>query len=288
MSLSVGIENLLVGNGSTELIHLLPRACLSQGNRCLIFSPTFGEYASASELAGAEVHFVHSHPAQSFNWPLCEALQAIEQLRPSVVFPCNPNNPTGVYLGSDYIAQLIEVVGAEELLVLDDAYVPFADGQWDSLSLFDSGNIAILRSMTKDHALAGLRLGYVVAHPKLISAVRKIQPAWSVNAVALAADVAALEDDSHVLAAGETIKKARAYLYRELRSLGISTTDSSANFLLAHVGDAARIRSALLRRRIAVRDCASFGLPVCIRIAVRKPEECTQLMSALRTVLGHD
>ena len=142
--------------------------------------------------------------------------------------------------------------------------------------------------MTKDHALAGIRLGYLVADAAVVARVRHLQPAWSVNAVAQAAGIAALDDDAHVAAAAGVISEAKKQLYDGLDGLGVSATPSLANFVLARVGDAAEVRRQLLLRRIAVRDCTSFGLPEHIRIAVRRPAECARLVEALGEVLPFD
>ena len=164
---------------------------------------------------------------------------------------------------------MLDAVGDNGLLALDDAFAPLADCPWDSSPLLAGGNLALMRSMTKAHALAGARLGYLVAEPEVVSAARCLQPAWSVNAVAQAAGFAALEDADHVAAARKVISTAKAYLYRELEGLGIPAVPSAANFVLVRVGDARKVRGDLLRHRIAVRDCTSFGLPEYIRIAVR-------------------
>ncbi len=285
--LGVGTDNLVVGNGSTELIHLLARACLRRQDTCLIFSPTFGEYEAAAKMAGAGVHLYWTDEAQRFRWPIDGAVEEIARMRPRMVFLCNPNNPTGVYLGYGDIERIRRAISEESLLVLDEAYVPLADQRCDSLPILREGNVAFLRSMTKDHALAGVRLGYLIAQPGVVSAVQEIQPAWSVNAVAQAAGIAALEDEEHVEAASKVILQAKEYLSSELEALGIPVTPSSANFLMARVNDATRVRSALLRHKIAVRDCTSFGLPEYIRVAVRKREECARLIESLRDVLEH-
>lgn len=283
--LNVAIDKLMIGNGSTELIHLVARACLGPGERCLILAPTFGEYEAAAAIAGADVHTLHASENRGFRWSVDAAVRIIREMRPGVVFLCNPNNPTGAYLERDVVRQLNTAVGESGLLVLDNAYAELSDCRWDSLPLLGTGSLVILNSMTKDHALAGVRLGYMVAEPSVVTAVRRLQPAWSVNAVAQAVGIAALEDEAHVARAREVILEAKAYLYRELEKLRVPVTHSATNFVLARVGDAAKIRSALLRRRMAVRDCASFGLPEHIRIAVRRPEECARLIGALRDVL---
>ena len=170
-------------------------------------------------------------------------------------------------------------------MVLDNAYVSLADYQWDSIPLLRHGNVAVLHSMTKDHALAGFRLGYLVAAPDVIAAVRELPPAWSVNSVAQAAGLAALAVEDYVAAGRKVVQEAKAYLRRELGALGIPANPSVTNFLLTRVGDAPKERNALLRQRIAVRDCTSFGLPQYIRIATRSPEECATLVEALKEVM---
>ena len=284
----VGVERLMIGNGSTELIHLLARAKLRPRSRCLIFAPTFGEYEAAAGLAGADVRFFRASEADGFKWSLPAAVREIETLRPAVVFLCNPNNPTGVYLDEDDVRDLSSAVGPDGLLVLDASYAPFADGEWDANPLLSCGNVALLRSMTKDHGIAGVRLGFMAARPPVVDAARRLQPSWSVNAVAQAVGIAALEDEAHVAAARRVICESRAYLCEQLAAMDLSALPSATNFLLARVGDATRVRRALLRRRLVVRDCTSFGLPAYIRIAVRRPEECALLTGALRDVLVHE
>lgn len=284
--IGVGADHLLVGNGATELIHLLARAILRPGDHCLLFTPTFGEYEAAALLAGADVHSFRAHERDAFHWPIDAALDRIRELRPALAFLCNPNNPTGVYLDRETVECIRQAVGCDGLLVLDDAYVTFMDQPWRTEPLLDGGNVAILRSMTKDHALAGVRLGYLVASPAVCDAGRALQPAWSVNAIAQAAGVAALDNDAHVEAARDVIRDAKAYLCARFTAMGLPVTPSAANFLLVEVDHGARLRTDLLRRGLVVRDCASFGLPAHIRIAVRRRDECVRLVDALQGVLG--
>ncbi|MCY4114469.1 MAG: histidinol-phosphate transaminase [Chloroflexi bacterium] len=285
--LGVDTDQLMVGNGSTELIHLLARAHMPPWSTCLVFAPTFGEYEAAADATGARVKFVVSAAADGFTWSMDTAVETIATTRPAMVFLCNPNNPTGVYLDCESAERLSEAVGSGGLLVLDTSYVPLADAGWDALPLLRCGNVALLRSMTKDHALAGVRLGYMAAQPPVIEATRDLQHSWSVNAIAQAVGVAALGDEAHVAAAREVIAEAKDYLEAQLTALGVPAAPSAANFMLVRVGDATGVRQALLRRRILVRDCTSFGLPDYIRIAVRRREECVRLVAALREVLAH-
>ena len=287
----VGPEQILVGNGSTELIHLLAGAYLRDGERrdgerAFIFTPTFGEYEAACNAAGAAVHGVTAAEASAFRWDLDTALKAIRAQRPRLVFLCNPNNPTGVYLDQTTVCSIARAVDDDSLLVLDEAYVPLTDEAWSSLPLLQLGNVVLLRSMTKDYALAGLRLGYMLCHPGVVERVRRLQTTWSVSSLAQAAGIVALEDDNRYLERSrETIRLGKAYLRRELHAMGVSVAPSMANFLLVKTGGATGVRLALLKRGICVRDCTSFGLPDYTRIGIRKMEDCQRLIVELQEVL---
>ena len=283
--LDVEIDRVMIGNGCTELIHLLAQAWLRPGDMCLIFSPTFSEYEVAAVRSGARVQVVRAAGEDGFSWSVEAAGHLLRRTRPKVAFLCNPNNPTGSYSSPDEVGRLQSVLAGEGLLVLDNSYGALADTIWDFVPLLRTGSIAILRSMTKDHALAGLRLGYLLADPPVVRATRQLQPAWSVNALAQSAGLAALDDERHIVAARKTISEAKQYLYRELGRLGVPFISSAANFMLVRVGDACGVRSALMARGLAVRDCTSFGMPEWIRISVRRSEECRRLVRALGEVL---
>ena len=180
-------EQILVGNGSTELIHLTAMACLARRKRAIIFTPTFGEYEAACQAQDADIIGIAADESAAFGWDISAAAALIAKRRPAVVFLCNPNNPTGRYLPEDDARRIAEAVGADGLLLLDEAYLPFVARRWDSLPLLDMGNVALLRSMTKDYGLTALRLGYMLAPPAIIERVGRRQHSWSVNALAQAA-----------------------------------------------------------------------------------------------------
>ena len=285
--LGVRRERILVGNGSTELIHLIARARLRPADRAAILSPTFGEYEAACRLQQVEPVPIAASPGGRFRWDIPEAARRMAELRPAVVFICNPNNPTGTYLGQSEVEACARAVGDAGLLVVDEAYASFVDERWDATALLDADNVALLRSMTKDHGLTGLRLGYMLAPARLVGEARRFQYTWSVNAAAQAAGIAALRDPDHAVEGRRVVKAAREYLVRELRALGLACASPSANFLLVEVGDAPDMRHALLtRHRMCVRDCSSFGLPGHIRIGVRGKEDSRRLIDALRDVLA--
>ncbi len=290
---AVGVDpaNVLPGNGSTELIHLLAKAFLGPEDSAIIFAPTFGEYAAACRVEGVEpTEIVPPDAAKGgglFEWDIPLALDRIAELSPALVFLCNPNNPTGVYLAETAVRSVAESLRGGGVLVLDEAYVPFVEEAWNSIPLLSMGNVVLLRSMTKDYALTGLRLGYLLAPEKTVGRVRRFQYSWSVNAAAQAAGIAALSDHQHVSRGREVIRQGREYVRGMANGLGIECPPASANFLLLKVGRGQEVRTALLREhRICVRDCASFGLPEYIRVGVRTMEDNRRLIEGLRQVLS--
>ena len=284
--LGIAPNRILAGNGSTELIHLLARAYLESEDMAMVFSPTFGEYEAACRLQGV-VPVALSPSDQGFRWDVQAAIDFIADTRPSVVFMCNPNNPTGVYLDEREVARVADALQGVGLLVLDEAYVSFVDRSWNSLPLLSMSNVVLLRSMTKDYALTGLRLGYTLASEEVTERLRRFQYSWSVNAPAQVAGVAALSDSAHLEKGRETVKSGREYLEREARSLDLEYAPPNANFLTLKVGRAAELRMKLLKRhKICVRDCASFGLPEYIRVGIRTMSENRRLIAALAQELG--
>lgn len=278
----VGPDDIVLGNGATEIIHLLARAVLGPGDVGAVVSPTFGEYARAIELAGASA--IPVPRASATRWAMPDVLAALRESRADLTFLCNPNNPTGQYLAESDARAAVEAI-EDGILALDEAYVPFVDGAWSSTPLLGSGRVVLIRSLTKDLALAGLRLGYCIAPPRLADAVRRQQQSWSVNSAALIAGYAALKDADHRARSLDAIRAGRAALIEGLTRLGLPFEPPAANFALVEAGDGADVRSRLLRRGFLVRDCASFGLPSHIRIAVRTVGECDALVEALARVL---
>ena len=284
------IDQILVGNGSTELIHLLARSYLSRPcggvkRSVLTFTPTYGEYAGAGHLEGANIREVVACRKAGFAWDLERAADIIAARKPALAFLCNPNNPTGVYLGSEDVAGLVQAAARSgTLLILDEAYVNFVEQQWDATSLLQGNageSVVLLRSMTKDYALTGLRLGYALASPGIVSRLARLQPDWSVNSLAQVAGLAALADTGYLPAARQAVLDARNFLVDSFWQMGLRPLPSAANYLLVEVGDGSVWRERLMRCGLFVRDCASFGLPDCIRIGIRAMPDCRRLVEAM-------
>lgn len=284
-SLDVGPDSIVVGNGSAELMWLLAMAFLDPGDSALVIGPTFGEYARACRIVGAEVVEIRAAEDRGFRLDALALGVALRQLRPKLAFLCNPNNPTGQILSSSEVEGLLESCEAT-LLVVDEAYLPFSDLQPDLRPCLASGRLLLLRSMTKDHGLAGLRLGYAVALPEIVGWLNRVRPPWSVNVAAQRTGLVALGERGHLEEARRVVAESRAFLTEQLSALGLGVVPSIANFLLVRVGDGAAFRSALMARGVCVRDCASFGLPAYVRIAVRTLLECRRLVEAVRAVVA--
>jgi histidinol-phosphate aminotransferase len=277
------ISSILIGNGSTELIHLITRVFLGGNSAAVILSPTYGEYEMACRLTGIEPVFIKAEEVHGFRWSIPSACKQIKAIAPRIVFLCNPNNPTGVLLKSSDVVK-IAASAAPGLLIIDEAYMPFAYDPWDAATLLGSGNIAVMRSMTKDYALAGIRLGYIIAAHDIIERLKCYQPFWSVNAIAQAVGLAAVNDNDHIAKARKTVAEAKAYLLKSIEDIGIDVVPSSTNFLLIKAGNAKSMRQALLKQGICVRDCTSFGLPQYIRISMQPLPACRRFVESLRAV----
>ena len=281
--LGVAPDNILAGNGAVELIRLIALAYFRYGDSVLIIEPTFGEYEVACRIVGCEVVKQWGKVEESFAPRIEEMVNLIRQHHPRGVFICNPNNPTGQYLSQQEVKKVLDA-GKDSLLILDEAYITFVDQSWSSLDLICQGNVIILRSMTKDYALAGLRLGYAIANKELINGLRKVQPPWNVNIVAQKAGVMALRDTDYLDQCRKRIMEAKKFLVDKLYRIGFPPLPSKTNFLLVRVGDGKSFRTALLRHGILVRDCTSFGLPEYVRIAPRTMPECQKLIATIRTL----
>jgi len=277
--LHVTAEQILVGNGSTELVWLVALAFVRAGDTVVLVGPTFGEYTRAAVLMGARLQQYTAQPANDFRVVPEAIMQVLEEYQPRLVFLCNPNNPTGTCVAPDSIAHWAATF-FRTLFIVDEAYLTFTASAPSVLSV-RRPNMLVLHSMTKAYALAGLRLGYAVGSADVLEALRRARPPWSVNALAQAAGVAALQDTAHLTHCLARIAQAKDGLVAGLRALGLMPVPSTTHFFLVCVGNGAACRQALLQRGILVRDCASFGLPEYIRVATRRPEENARLLTTL-------
>ncbi len=282
--LGISPENILVGSGTTELIRLTALAYLRQGDPVLLLEPTYGEYEVASRLAGARLVRYRAQERNNFTPEIEEVSGLIRQHHPRAVFICNPNNPTGKYLSREDIEKVQKEMD-DGLLVLDEAYIDFVEATWNPFDLTERGNVVVLRSMTKDYGLPGLRLGYAVARQEIIDSLRPALPPWNVNAIAQKVGIAVLEKEEYLRQSLRQVQEAKRFLITELTRLGFKVLPSDANCFLVKTGNAPEFRRSLLKHSILVRDCTSFGLPEYIRIAPRTMPECERLITAIGSLI---
>lgn len=264
--------SILIGNGSNELIHLIGRALLRPSDRSLVVEPTFGEYAHAARLAAAHVVSWRAEEP-SFQIDVELLCFSILRHRPRLVWLCSPNNPTGVRLSETGLSQLAETCAAVDgWLVLDRTYAAFGHGcdpEAVAGAFFNHPNMLQLHSLTKSYALAGLRIGYLLAEEGTIQRIAYYQPTWSVGSAAQVAGLAALEVAGFLRSTMAQLWHCSDKLHSRLQELGADSRRQDLPFLLVRTGDGAATRMALMLRGCAVRDCTSFGLPAYVRVAPR-------------------
>jgi histidinol-phosphate/aromatic aminotransferase/cobyric acid decarboxylase-like protein len=329
---AIEAEQIVLGNGASELIHMIARILAPVRSSTVIVGPTFSEYRRAYELLNAPFHEMTLATASNLEFDLEKLKQHCDRWDVDTVWLCNPNNPTGKLICSERLLQWIDD-SPSRLFVVDESYIEFVDGNASLLSQVRLGdadlrnirlgdadlrnirlgdadlrnirlgdadlrwkhvrdNLIVLRSMTKSYAMAGLRLGYVVASELQCAQLASIRVPWSVNAMALAAGVAALGASDHYARAIRDLRVQTELVIQRLRQIGYDVTDSETGFFLVRVDSADAIRRFLLERGVLVRSCASFGLPEYIRISVRDPDSNQVLIQALldclQTKLGSD
>jgi histidinol-phosphate aminotransferase len=289
-STRLSISSILCGNGTSELIWTIARTYLKPGERAAIIGPTFGEYAAACRAVGATIVEARSSIEKSFQHNSEELSAWIRSEQPRIVWLCNPNNPTGTWLDRSQVLPIVAAcrdTGA--VLVIDESYKKFfvppeAFSALELLETMPDAWVIVLRSLTKDYALAAVRLGYLVASVESVAQLSLQLPAWNVSGFAQAAGVAALNDQEHLKATLEQLFIERDAFFKALERTGLPVIPSRTHFCLLDVGDARRVRQQLLTRKMLVRDCASFGLPQYIRVATRPAADWQQLLRVLQEV----
>lgn len=271
----VSPDCIFAGNGVSEIVHILCR-CLPAGGSVLMPVPTFSEYERAAVICGARTILCRADENLCFN-PASIASE-VRRALPDLVFLCNPNNPTGLYLSR---AEVEEIAAAARgaVFVIDESYADFVRDPWDSAPLVKSGDVVILRSLAKFYGLAGVRVGYAVSNPRVVSALNAARPPWNVNSIAcrVAAAVFSLPG-SALFESRSRLFTARDFLVNALEAAGKPCLPTDTGFFLVKTPNAQSLRERLLKRGLAVRDCSSFGLASYIRLSARPQKDCERLM----------
>jgi histidinol-phosphate aminotransferase len=282
MKLGLAPENVILGNGSNEVLEFLGHAFLHPGDDVVTSQYAFVVYKLVATSFGARTIEIASPDYQQ---DLDGMLTAITP-KTRLIFVPNPNNPTGTLLSQRAIDDFMSRIPEQVIVVFDEAYFEFLDRPPDTLRFVrESRNIVVLRTFSKIHGLAGLRIGYAVGPPDLIEVLHKTRQPFNVNSIAQVGALAALEDDEHQRETKRVIDEGRAYLHEQFAKMKIPFVPGTANFVMANVGDGQAVFEKLLRQNIIVRPLKGYNLPEWVRISVGTMEENRKCVAALKEVL---
>jgi histidinol-phosphate aminotransferase len=277
--------NLVLGNGSNDIIEFLAHALAAPGSEVVVSEYCFAVYPIVTQLLGANLITV---PARNYGHDL-PAMQKAITARTRLMFVANPNNPTGTLAADAEVLRLIAEVPGNVVLAMDEAYIEFLEQPLDLLPRIRAGrkpNLILLRTFSKIYGLAGLRLGYGIGHPDFISALEKIRQPFNVNSLAQAAGLAALDDDEHVKKTRQNNFAGRKFLEEALTQLRLEFVPSFANFILVRVGDGRRIFEELQAQGVITRPMHGYGLPEWIRISIGTPQQNRRCVKTLQRALA--
>ncbi|RTZ64098.1 MAG: histidinol-phosphate transaminase [Verrucomicrobia bacterium] len=283
--LNVEPANLVLGNGSNEIIEFVSHALLGPGDEIVVSQYCFAIYPLVAMMMGAKANAV---PAVEHGHDLPAMLEAIT---PStrIVWVANPNNPTGTLAKPEDVRALVEQVPDDVLLVMDEAYYEFLDEPVDLLPLVRSNekpNLLLMRTFSKIYGLAGLRIGYGIGHPDFVSALEKVRQPFNTNAVAQAGAMAALDDDAHLAATRSTNADGLKFFEALCVEQGIEFVPSYANFVMLRVGDGQAVFEAMQRQGVITRPMGGYGLPEWIRLSIGTAKENQRAAESLKASLA--
>ena len=283
--LGVQPAHLILGNGSNEIIEFVGHALMQPGVEVVVSQYCFAIYPLTAKLFGANVITV---PAKNYGHDLPAMLKAVTP-QTRVVFVANPNNPTGTVVSKQELLDFANQIPANVLLVVDEAYIEFLDDPADFVSEIRRGqkpNLLLMRTFSKIFGLAGLRLGYGIGNPELITALEKIRQPFNINSIAQAGALAALDDAEHMRRTRENNTRGLKLYTETFHTLGLEFVPSAGNFILVRVGEGQRVFEALQKLGVIVRPMGGYQLPEWIRISVGTPEENERCLRALTKVVS--
>ena len=286
LAAKLGVEpaNLVLGNGSNDIIEFIGHALFAPGTDVVVSQYCFAIYPIVAKLFGANLITV---PAKNHGHDLAAMLGAITP-QTRAVFVANPNNPTGTFAGREEVIHFVNQVPDHVLCVMDEAYIEFLEDPLDLSPLVMSGarpNLILMRTFSKIYGLAGLRVGYGIAHPEFVSALEKIRQPFNLNLLAQTAAIAALDDAEHVCKTRANNFTGLEFFTKAFRALDLEYVPSAANFLLVRVGDGQRVFNELQKLGVITRPMGGYQLPEWIRISVGTPQENARCVEALKSAL---
>jgi len=275
--------NVMLGTGSNEIIEFLGHAFLRPDDNIVTAEHAFVVYKILAKLFGAETLEVPD-PDLTHDLP---AMAAAINERTKIVYIANPNNPTGTMVGQKELDQFVSLVPPTVVIALDEAYYEFLPNPPDSLKyMHEHPNVIVLRTFSKIQGLAGLRIGYGLAHADLIRLLHKTRQPFNVNSIAQAGALAGLQDEAHQEKTRQITREGRDYLQSGFAERNLEYIPSVANFVLVKVGRGKEVFQKLLRRGMIVRAMDEYKLPEWIRVSVGTPEQNRRFFEDLDAVLG--
>jgi histidinol-phosphate aminotransferase len=280
----VDLSSIVLGNGSNDVLELVAAAFLGPGRAAVMAQHAFAVYPLATQARGARAIVV---PAKNYAHDLEAMARAVDD-ETYVVWVANPNNPTGTFARPDELEGFLRKVPERVLIVLDEAYNEYISRELraDPVKwLKRHPNLVVTRTFSKAYGLAGLRVGYALAHPSVADVMNRVRQPFNVNSIALAAAVAALDDMEFVARSYAANLNGMRQLEEGMRSLKLEFIPSFGNFITVHVGRASEVFKRLLRRGVIVRPIANYGLPEHLRVTVGTAAENERLLAALSASL---
>ena len=282
--LGVGLDQIVLGNGSNDVLELTARLFLGPNASAVYAQHAFAVYPLATQACGAVGIEV---PARAYGHDLEAMADAIRD-DTRLVFIANPNNPTGTLLEAEELHAFLGRVPANVAVVLDEAYGEYLDSERRAPSLewlTEFPNLILTRTFSKAYGLAGLRVGYALARPEVAELLNRLRQPFNVNSLALAAAEAALDDEGFLAESKRLNDAGLAQLTEGFRRLGLAYIPSWGNFVCVQVGDAGRVYQELLRRGIIVRPVDNYGLPEHLRVSVGTEVQNARFLAALAEVV---
>lgn len=279
-------QDLLVGNGSDELLKLLAETFLNPGDEIIFAQPSFAEYEFTATIMGATSVKV---PLIDFKHDLNAMLAAITP-RTKMLYICNPNNPTGTIVTAEEIDSFMSRVPQDVLIIFDEAYYEYVESPSYASGIKyvkEGRNAVVLRTFSKIYGLAALRVGYGVTTPDIAAAVERVTEPFNVNTPAQVAAAAALDDKEHLEQSRKVNQTGKKYLYEEFEKLQLKYLKTDANFIFVDTGkDSQEVFQELLKKGVIIRSGDIFGYPTYIRVTVGSEKENVRFIEGLKKILG--
>ncbi len=280
----LNLEQIMLGNGSNEILELVGHCFLGRNSSVVYSSHSFAVYTIVAQLFGARIIEVPMKPGLLHD---IDAMVAAITTDTTVVFICNPNNPTGTILNPGMLTAALKKIPEDVLIVIDEAYAEVClEPMPPSLELLKTlPNLLICRTFSKAYGLAGLRIGYGFGAVAVVQTLQKARQPFNVNLLAQIAASAALDDDDFVIANHHAIRQGREYIEEQCRRLELNYIPTATNFMLIEVGDGKKTTQELMHQGVIVRSMEGYHLPQYLRVTFGTAGENKRFIAALKQVL---